>query len=233
MAALQVNASLGSINPKTNLPNGVTTDREVSAGTLAAAAAVDAATLAAAVVVFEGNKDDLVTETAALTTHSGDLTTHVATFNTSKGGLNTHNTAAVTHTGTVAAALAVLQADGALPTEAHVDDLQVQWDLLAADLASINTDNTAILADYTAIAADKDLLVTDDAALAATNTLVGTDYTDIAAASVALTADTAAASGSSAGDVNVSWDTTTVTTISQLKTALDQILKSAASSLAP
>lgn len=38
------------------------------------------------------------------------------------------------------AALAVLEADGASPTEAHVDDLRAAYDVLVADLATIRAE---------------------------------------------------------------------------------------------
>jgi len=65
--------------------------------------------------------------------------------------LATHNTSATTHAIAVAAAVAVLVADGATPTQAHVNTLNTAYGLLATDLTNISADSAALTADTAAI----------------------------------------------------------------------------------
>lgn len=68
-------------------------------------------------------------------------------FNSTAGSNPSVSTAAATAAGTlttnVAAAVAVLVADGASPTQAHVNTLNTAWGLLATAIAATNTAGSA------------------------------------------------------------------------------------------
>ena len=75
-------------------------------------------------------------------------------FNTSSGSVAPAATSAGVAAGTlttnVAAAVAVLVADGASPTQAHVNTLNTAWGLLATAIAAANTATAAanVVLDY-------------------------------------------------------------------------------------
>lgn len=107
-------------------------------------------------------------------------------FNTSSGSLPPNLTAATTAdddagtaagtlTTNVAAAVAVLVADGATPTQAHVNTLNTAWGLLATAIATTKTSTAAAKAGV----ATKNVILDIDAAVVTTKNGVRAALRDI------------------------------------------------------
>lgn len=95
--------------------------------------------------------------------------------------------------------------------------------------ATAVTDNAAVVAAQATVAANVATLVADGASPTQAHvTTLNTNWGTLNTAITTLAADVAALNSAITGDVQVTWDTTKVTTVTQLKRAFDAALQAAA-----
>jgi hypothetical protein len=104
----------------------------------------------------------------------------VDTAETAVDTVVTSSTAVQGLEGAVISALATLQADGASPTEAHVDTLQTAWDALLTAINTLQTDVTTADTACNTAKTDTDAAVTaSQAAQTATDLTVPVDTVEV------------------------------------------------------
>lgn len=152
---------------------------------------------------------------------TADAKTKIATAKTdtaaAKTSIATANTAAIAMSVTATqAALDVLVADGAIPTQAHVNTAVTAWNTLAALIVTAKAN----------VASAKTLVDTSDTSAGTAKTAVDLSDTD---AALAVTASQAS-QGSFSGAVAVTIDLASIATISKLRAVFNEILRTAEAS---
>lgn len=141
--------------------------------------ATSSAAITATAALIATDNTDLTTATTDIGTSSTAITATAALLATDATDIGTTSDAAVE------ASIAVLEADGAVPTQAHVNDLRALWNTMRTRVATFVTNSGTATTDASTLATQSTSLTADVAPTpAATDVVLSYDTTAVGNRSV-------------------------------------------------